>query len=145
MKTIRLILLSLSVTAASADDAAFVDQDYSCVETSKDKTYDEIFVIEVRKKGLSKIKYKRRYSCSSAADYSELKVIRGCYHARQTKSESNPTFISVECKDDGQEGLFYMDPIKMTGHIYFYMPKIGYGERTGLDLKCTKIISSSLL
>lgn len=47
-------------------------------------------------------------------------------------------FIRLECADDGQEGIVILNASNGTGEIYFYMPKIGYPERTLLEISCTE-------
>ena len=130
-----LVLLSNSLFAGEL----FEDQDLSC-EVINDSSmtiplYDDIFVIEVRKSGLSKIKYKRKYQGQNS--YGPLYTIRGCYHARQVEGIRGS--ISVECLEDGQEGSIFIEPASMEGELYFYYPKIGYPERSGFRVKCKHI------
>ena len=113
------------------------DQDYSCVEINPSKIYDDIFIVEVRNTGLSKIKYKRRYSCNNTDQHGALNIISGCFHARRVTS--NKFEVSVECLRDGEEGMFDLDIKSMKGLFYFYKPKIGYPERTLINVQCEKI------
>lgn len=100
-------------------------QDLSCVVTSDNKRYDDIFVLEARKEGLSKIKYKRQHLQSPEGQYGELEIVRGCYHARLVENNDSPQTISIECQSDGEEGIAAIDFNSLSGTLYFYQPKIG--------------------
>jgi hypothetical protein len=151
MKRMLVLLASMSanVFASEARNDPFPDQDLTCVVTSDNKRYEDIFVIEVREKGYSHLKYKRIHLASPKdengnATYGELELVRGCYHGVQTKSDHYPERLSIECRDDGQEGLIDIyssmeEPI-VTGDIYFYMPQIGYPGRTTLDIRCERTL-----
>lgn len=134
-----LVFVSENLFASSNSANLFDDQDLSCIVTSEDKRYDDIFFLEVRKEGLSKIKYKRKHLASPVGEYGELEIVRGCYHARQVENKDRPHVLSIECQSDGEEGMAFIDTNTMTGWLHFYQPKIGYGERTGLELQCERI------
>lgn len=136
-----LILMSLSINTFAEDlnTNLYEDQGFSCSVTSENKRYDDVFVIEVKKEGYSSIRYKRKHLDSPAGEYGELEQVRGCYHAIQKANQYKSEQITVECSNDGEEGIFTISPDTLTGNLYFYMPKIGYPERVGLDVKCTRI------
>lgn len=138
----KILLLTLVLISGSAiaDKNLADDQSFSCTaindSTMTIPLYDDIFVIEVSKHGLSKIKYKRKYQGRDT--YGPLYTIRGCWHAKQVEASPNSS-ISVECLEDGQEGMFSINTKSMVGDLYFYYPKIGYPERSGFYVQCKNI------
>lgn len=146
---VLLAAMSANVFASEARMDPFPDQDLTCVVTSDNKRYEDIFLIEVREKGYSHLSYKRIHLDSPKdqdgnATYGEFEMVRGCYHGVQTKSEHYPERLSIECRNDGEEGFVDIyspmtEPV-VTGEIYFYMPQIGYDERTGLEIRCERTL-----
>jgi|GEM_PF-3558971 len=149
MKNLLLAILTLSssVFASEPRNDPFKDQKLSCIVTSDNKRYHDIFVIEVREKGYSHVKYKRIHLASPKdADgnllHGDLELVRGCYHGIQVRFEHNPTYMNIECINDGEDGSVTIYPPfdgpTIEGEIYFYKPQIGYPERTLLELSCQK-------
>jgi hypothetical protein len=131
--------MSQSAFSQSGSQPKSGDQVFSCEVTDTDKKYDDIFIVTASENKASQIEYKRRYSCNPIEGYSALEPIRGCTKALLKTKKTGSNAISLECDMDGEEGMVTIDPVTMTGEIYFFMPKIGYGERTLLDIKCEKI------
>lgn len=133
-KILLLTILSTNVLASEPRKDPFEDQNLTCIVTSDNKRYEDVFLIEVREKGYSHLSYKRIHLGKS--EYGPFEGVRGCYHGIQVKDKYRPERLEIECRDDGQEGSISIDPKTLTGEIYFYMPQIGYGERTELSIEC---------
>lgn len=64
-----LFFIPMSLFASNSSAELFDDQDLSCLVTSKDRRYDDIFILEVRKTDLSKIYYKRKHLAAPEGEY----------------------------------------------------------------------------
>jgi len=145
---VLLAMFSANIYASEARNDPFMDQDLSCVVKSDNKRYEDIFLVEVRETGNSHLQYKRIHLASPKDEngnltYGDWEIVRGCYHGIQTKFDRRPEVLSIECSDDGEEGIVTLFPAEdgknFMGEIYFYMPQIGYSERTLLEVSCTKL------
>jgi len=135
--------LSAVIVASEVHGYPFADQDLSCVVTSDNKKYHDIFVIEVREKGFSSLKYVRIHPAppkdrDDDFKYDELETVRGCSNAVQVKNTHYPERIEILCDNGGDDGSVSINP-DLSGEIYFYMPQIGYPERTLLEIACKEI------
>jgi hypothetical protein len=142
MKSILCVFAIFSTTtfASAPAKGPLPDQDWSCVVTSENKRYEDVFLLELREQGYSHLRYKRKHLAAPPGEYGELEIVRGCYQSRQIPSNlpERSDWIEVQCRDDGQEGSIDIDPKTGYGEIYFFMPQIGYPERTDLTIQCER-------
>jgi hypothetical protein len=136
MKTLFSLLLLLSTTIVMAST---VSREFECNPSGSEVRYEDTFLIKVKTDNSAQVLYKRVLNYRGNITTTNYDYIRGCYHAKLI-TESSPSFnLKVECDKDGQEGSVELNVETMSGFIYFYMPQIGYSERTYLNLNCRKL------
>ncbi len=130
MKMIVLIFI-----LAGLGQSAF-GQVFECAVTDQSKRYEDVFLIKLStEKNKSQVYYKRKHLASSENSYGPYEIVRGCYRANIV-DDHRENYISLECENDGEEGIFDINTKTLTGEAYFYMPKIGYPERISLQYNC---------
>ncbi len=142
------VVLSVSSVASEPRKDPFPDQNLSCVVTSDNKRYHDIFLIEVRESGFSRLSYKRIHLASPRDSdgnfkYGDWEPVRGCYQGVQTRNEHHPHHLNIECRNHGEDGSITLfqpqGESALEGEIYFYKPQLGYPERTMLEIRCERV------
>lgn len=133
------LLLFVFFLSVATSQAAFATTDalvreFSCVVSSENKKFDDIFLLQLGGNGSNSLSYQRR----TINGYSELKVVDGCQNLLPHPQTHRPELLSFECDNDGEDGFIEIDPSTGVGEIYFYKKKIGYGERIELKISCTE-------
>lgn len=139
MKTLIIISLSLFFNQFSFGEETnkSIDADFLCEITSDNKRYEDLFLIKFRTEDHSQIWYQRKHLLTPEGLYGELEIVRGCYLGKQTETSEGE--VRIECIDMGEEGKVDINLKTLNGEMYFYMPKIGYPERTLFDISCKKL------
>lgn len=135
-----LLIFTLSCSFASLSHAneLYLDSTLDCVVTDQNRRYNDLFRVELYSDGGANIKYRRQHLATLPGHYGDLELVRGCHRARQVIDDNqNLNSILVNCESDGEEGILLVDAATLRGEIYFYMPKIGYPERTALQISCS--------
>jgi hypothetical protein len=135
MKFIAALLIILSSVCASASTIEV----YECLPSGTNVLYEDTFQVEVNRDGVSKLLYKRVINYRGRIINTTYEPVRGCSHAKLLKKTHHYYDIQIECENDGEEGFVDINRNSMAGEIYFYMPKIGYPERTGLKINCRRL------
>lgn len=132
----KFLFLFLSVVGAQSTLAVNVALaiDFSCVVTGENKKYEDVFLVQLRVNGVSSLSHQRL----GIDGYSELKLVDGCHNLRPFPISDRSDMISIECDNDGEDGFVEFSSKTGVGEIYFYKPKLGYGERTSLEINCTE-------
>lgn len=135
MRKILIGLLFISTQVFAAEKLGQITEDitYICIVNEDTKLFNDVFVAELKVNGPNKLSYQRQ----SVGGRGHLKLVPGCANMLPDPMKHWPEAIHFACDDDGEQGFFQVLPETGEGEIYFYMPKLGYGERTSLTLSCT--------
>jgi hypothetical protein len=134
MKPLFLLFLFFSTAIATAST---MKVDFQCVPSETQTIYKDTFLVRINSDGTAKVLYKRTSNKIDFNTTTKYEYIPGCFNAKVVKSMKYE--LSVECENDGEEGSVDLNTRTLLGSIYFYIPKLGYNERTLVDLTCRKL------
>ncbi|WP_413559357.1 hypothetical protein [Bdellovibrio sp. HCB209] len=134
---ISALFISFNSQASSAVESASGEQNFACYVTQENEIptdrKDVRYLLHLDSAGGSFLKYQKL----TPHGYGRPHGIYGCDNARVQKNDSEA--IILECANDGEEGSLVMSLPNKTGEIYFWAEKMGYGERTLLQVQCEEV------
>jgi hypothetical protein len=139
MEIIMKFFATFLILLSSFNIFASTNEVYECLPSGSNVLYEDTFQVVINRNGMSKLLYKREINFRGKIIQTAYEPVRGCFQASFLK-QSSPNFdLQIICENEGEDGAVSINSNSLVGEIYFYMPQIGYPERTLLEINCHRL------